>query len=626
MYTDFFELSEKPFNLTPDPRFLYLSIKHREALAHLLFGIKSQAGFVLISGEIGTGKTTLCRSLLNQLDADTNLSFIFNPALSPEELLRNINEDFGILTTAATIKGLIDELNVYLLDQAVAGRKCVLVIDEAQNLKPEVLEQIRLLSNLETEKQKLIQIILIGQPELVQHLELPELRQLNQRITARCHLSPLNFSETLQYIAWRIRVAGGRGKVRFTRGAVRAVYRCSGGTPRMINAICDRALLIGYTKNVKEISKRIALQAAEEIRGEEIRTEKKPFPFRYFIPNPTIIATVVVVFFLVRYFTDLQYPEMREAFKENFMESGAAAVTDSATLSEVIATPPEFDVVELTGAIPVPPEPEPASPPAPKGIEQMLAMTPDESLNAASAALVEAWGREFVSGLPSDATLASLRTFAEENGLGMETIFPTLDQVLVINRKALLKVRRNDGFMWAGLVGYEDDRLIFASTGGETIGISPEDLERVYLQQAVILWDDPAPDMPILQESMESTYVARFKGQLEDLGWRSANQASLFDDSTVQTVRNIQRASGLAVDGVVGSQTRMVVSGWSLGDASVMLRSNDEVEVSRILSDGAVEPAPNTKVSQSHWDSPAHSDIILRRTAAGGAASGGHDA
>lgn len=190
MYEEFYGLTERPFNLTPDPRFVYLSEKHKEAFAHLLFGIKNRSGFIMVSGEIGTGKTTICRSLLNQLDTDTEVAFIFNPCLSPKELLRHINQDFGIKTQGQTVKELVDELNEFLLARNARGKNCVLVIDEAQNLETGVLEQIRLLSNLETETQKLLQIVLIGQPELAEHLQLPELRQLNQRITARYTSKP----------------------------------------------------------------------------------------------------------------------------------------------------------------------------------------------------------------------------------------------------------------------------------------------------------------------------------------------------------------------------------------------------------------------------------------------------
>lgn len=295
MYETFYGLREKPFNLTPDPRFLYLSEMHKEAFAHLIFGIRNRVGFIMVTGEIGTGKTTICRSLLGQLDQDVELAFIFNPCLSPEELLRKINEDFGIRSRAISVKGLIDELNTYLLDRHSKSKNCVLVIDEAQNLTPPVLEQIRLLSNLETERQKLLQIVLIGQPELAEQLELPELRQLNQRITARYHLKPLGEKETMQYIAYRLRIAGGMRKVHFSRSAITNVFRYSKGTPRVINAICDRALLIGYAKETRDISRGIVKQAAREIRGERVRARKKWVFLSRYVPTPRLAGAAVLI-------------------------------------------------------------------------------------------------------------------------------------------------------------------------------------------------------------------------------------------------------------------------------------------------------------------------------------------
>jgi len=268
MYEAFYQLSEQPFNFTPDPRFLYQSEKHREAFAHLLYGIGRRSGFVMVTGEIGTGKTTICRALLNQLDPDIEMAYIFNPSLSPDELLRKINQEFGVDSEAPTLKELNDALNKHLIERNALGKNCVLVIDEAQNLTPGVLEQIRLLSNLETKTQKLIQILLIGQPELLQHLQLTQLRQLNQRIVARYHLSQLDQQETEEYIAYRLAVAGGENTVHFTPSALRAIYRFSGGTPRVINAICDRSLLIGYIKEVHEITAAIVKQAAQEVSGE----------------------------------------------------------------------------------------------------------------------------------------------------------------------------------------------------------------------------------------------------------------------------------------------------------------------------------------------------------------------
>ena len=239
MYEGFFGFQEKPFNLTPDPRFLYLSAKHSEAFAHLEFGLKQRGGFVVVTGEVGTGKTTLCRYFLDGLDENTLSAFILYPALSAVELLRSINDDLGITPDGEQAKDLVDALHRFLLEAREADKNIVLVIDEAQNLSPEVLEQIRLISNLETTTEKLSQIVLIGQSELNTLLSQKNLRQLAQRVTARYHLNPMNRDETIEYIRHRLYVAGGVGKVSFTPGALRRIHRFSKGLPRLINLLCD---------------------------------------------------------------------------------------------------------------------------------------------------------------------------------------------------------------------------------------------------------------------------------------------------------------------------------------------------------------------------------------------------
>ncbi|MGC9053719.1 MAG: ExeA family protein, partial [Candidatus Hydrogenedens sp.] len=289
MYESFYGLKEKPFSLTPDPKYLFLSEKHKEAFAHLLFGIKNRMGFIMVTGEIGTGKTTICRALLSQLDPDTELAFIFNPCLNPVELLKRILTEFGVQTKADTLLDLTDQLNEFLLSKSRQQKNCVLVIDEAQNLTPSVLEQIRLLSNLETEKEKLLQIVLIGQPELLDRLKLHELRQLNQRITARYHLNALDEQETRQYIAYRIHIAGGKKRIQFAPKAYKLIYKHSKGIPRLINSICDRALLVGYTREKKVIDQYIVKQALKELHGQLENPQPTPIrkkDWKKLIPSP----------------------------------------------------------------------------------------------------------------------------------------------------------------------------------------------------------------------------------------------------------------------------------------------------------------------------------------------------
>src|ERR1700732_1868879 len=269
MYLTFFGLNEKPFAITPDPRYLYLSERHAEALAHLLYGINEAGGFVQLTGEVGTGKTTIVRSLLAQTPKNAEIALILNPKMTAPEFLLTICEELGIGvqdSAPGSLKDLVDILSYYLLHAHAAGKRVVLVVDEAQNLSPDVLEQVRLLTNLETNTQKLLQIILIGQPELRELLARNELRQLAQRITGRYHLNPLAREETVAYVHHRLRVAGATSDI-FAPGAVSAVFRLSNGVPRVINVICDRALLGAYSLDRHRVTAALVRSAAAEVFG-----------------------------------------------------------------------------------------------------------------------------------------------------------------------------------------------------------------------------------------------------------------------------------------------------------------------------------------------------------------------
>ena len=255
MYESFYGFKEKPFALTPDPRYFYPSRAHREAIDHLLYGIREREGFIVITGGVGTGKTTLCRAILSQLEPGTTTAVILNPVLSEDELLRAVLLDFGLTAAGRTKNDLIAELNEFLMRTIVAGRRAVLIVDEAQNLSLELLEQIRLLSNLETDRDKLIQIVLVGQLGLLTHLASPELEQLNQRVSVRYQLKPLSFQETCQYIYHRLMVAGGTTGLSIASGALRAIHDYADGIPRLINLAADRALLQGFADSSREITR-----------------------------------------------------------------------------------------------------------------------------------------------------------------------------------------------------------------------------------------------------------------------------------------------------------------------------------------------------------------------------------
>jgi general secretion pathway protein A len=581
MYEAFYGLAEKPFNLTPDPRFLFLSEKHKEAFAHLLFGIKNRTGFVMVSGEIGTGKTTICRSLLNQLDTDTEVAFIFNPCLSPEELLRKINEDFGIESRAETIKDLIDELNQYLLDRNTFGKNCVLVIDEAQDLTPSVLEQIRLLSNLETETQKLLQIVLIGQPELAYNLQLPELRQLNQRITARYHLKELDSEETLQYIAYRLRVAGGRKKVYLTRAAVRAVYRSSGGTPRVINAVCDRALLIGYTKDTHTITARIVRQAAKEVRGETIRRKRSVLEFsKRFLPNPSIFTTAALILILAVYLVPLLNPYRREEPPAAAIQrddavsraqvSGFGSRVSGLRLDESPRQDPRAD--EAAAAAKAQKEPDTSEPGRGASsaqvsskaqiasIDRLNDVSPDAARNAAVAAILRTWNKALISGYPENDSLASFRQCARANGLDTEPLSPRVDELIGIRLPAAVRLKVGGHALWAALLGADGDKLRITTSGNQTILLATDQFKAAYAGEAVIFWQDPAPNAPALKMQMTGPEVKKLQQDLCALDLLS-DVTGVYDEKTRRAVAKIQAETGLLIDGVAGRQVRMVLRG-----------------------------------------------------------------
>ncbi|WP_415842434.1 ExeA family protein, partial [Paracidovorax anthurii] len=270
MYAPFFGLEHAPFSIAPDPRYLFMSDRHREALAHLLYGLEAGGGFVLLTGEIGAGKTTVCRCFLEQIPAHCNVAYVFNPKLTVGELLRSICDEFGVAHAPAapgaeTVKDCLDPLNAFLLREHAAGRNNVLIIDEAQSLAPEVLEQLRLLTNLETSERKLLQIVLIGQPELRAMVASPELEQLAQRVIARFHLGPLTAGETRQYVAHRLAVAGLQGPLPFNARALERIHQRTRGVPRRINLLCDRALLGAYAGGVREVDEAIVERAAREV-------------------------------------------------------------------------------------------------------------------------------------------------------------------------------------------------------------------------------------------------------------------------------------------------------------------------------------------------------------------------
>ena len=625
MYEAFYGLNEKPFNLTPDPRFLYLSPKHEEAFAHLLYGIQNRCGFIMVSGEIGTGKTTICRSLLRELDSDTEVAFIFNPNLSPEELLRTINEDFAIATVADTVRGLIDELNTYLLKQTAEGKNCVLIIDEAQNLETETLEQVRLLSNLETETEKLLQIVLIGQPELPEKLELPELRQLNQRITARYHLSALNQSETLNYIAFRLQVAGGRKRVRFTRGAVRTIYKISRGTPRIINAICDRALLIGYTKDSRQITPSIIRQAAREVQGDVRNRDLRSKRIRL-AASSAAVAIGGVLLAAVFLLSSRPFPTVSDvsSFARSQWERVVAVADDMNALeisSQADADGRGAETLEAEAGSPSAAAPnrmlkvraaeasggfaamlQESQPTLSKVVEAESRAAPEESPNPgtepprrqakapdtapeAASSLREApqekaprGQRDAMRGplssilkawdlaAPSDSfplkSIEDVRGYASSNRLSFVRRPLSMKQAVVINLPFLALVRRGLEESWMTVVAIENGIVRVSSTTNESENLALEEFKSIFSNEVAYIWRDSRTGAMALRARSVGTVVWELQEGLRTLGLLDREPTGDYDAATIEVVSKIQRASGLSVDGIVGPQTRMVLGNW----------------------------------------------------------------
>lgn len=535
MYTSFFGLSEKPFAITPDPRYLFMSERHAEALAHLLYGITEAGGFIQLTGEVGTGKTTIVRSLLERMPGHADVAVILNPQLTPLQFVLTICEELGIFMRdedASSIKDLVDILNRRLLDAHAKGRRVVVIVDEAQNLSPETLEQVRLLTNLETASQKLLQIILIGQPELRDVLARVELRQLAQRITGRYHLAPLSREETIAYVNHRMRVAGCSVEV-FSKGALREVHRLSDGVPRIINVICDRALLGAFTQETHHITGSLVRSAAGEVYG---RSFSPPWA-------KSLAAVAAVVAILVLGVGIWQLVRLDAVAKPP--QAIAAVPQASAPAPAVAETPAPTPMVAA--------EPEP--PKEPDIAELLRTHASETSTASAFEKLFALWGGTFELGKGKacdQATQQGLQCVYQQGSWG---------QLRTLNRPAILTLIDDGGNAHQVVVaGLSEGNATLAFSDSEP-DVSVASISRYWYGDYLVLWRPQVPTQRALSAGMQGDSVRWLRDSLNSLqGKTSETETSdYYDEELTRMVEDFQRRYRLHVDGIAGVQTQIVL-------------------------------------------------------------------
>lgn len=551
MYERFFGLSDAPFRLTPDPRYLFLSRRHADALAHLRLGLQ-ESGFVCITGDVGTGKTTLLRAFLAQLGPEIDAAYVFNPALSPLELVKTITAEFGLPAAGKSSSELFEQLNRHLLAQKEAGRRCVVIVDEAQALGIEVLEQLRLLSNLETTTEKLLRIILVGQPQLRLLLMHPDLVQLNQRITLRWHIGPLRRSETAAYVRHRLAVAsdGQAGRV-FTTPALALVHRVSGGVPRLTNMLCHRALLAAFASDRKVVRRATVRRAYRELANVPLPMGRRSR--RRLAWMGVGVATLAAAITL----------GARE------ITSGllTAAVPAPAPAAPVAAVdpPPPTPPASVAAVAPIDPVPEvhAAQAAPPSTLEAKLAaLDPAESARGALGVLLTSWR---TPRLTARETVASPNDFpkpARRRKLDALPISGNLGMLRLLDAPAILEIQPTDadGPRWVTLVGV-DETGARLSIGGTIETMPAAELQRIWLGRAWVFWRDFEGLGPAAAFTPEASHAAvrRLQTLLRRAGTYDGPESGVFEDSTVAAVREFQRSRYLPPDGWLGPITRIAL-------------------------------------------------------------------
>lgn len=549
MYQNHFGFKLEPFSIAPDPSFLYLSASHNEALAHLLYGF-SNGGFVLITGEVGTGKTTLLRNLLDKTPADVDVAFILNPRLTVKELLETLCDELGVIRPDGepdSVKRYIDILNHHLLETHQTDRSTVMIIDEAQNLTPAVLEQIRLLTNLETNEKKLLRIILLGQPELQDMLDRTELRQLSQRITARYHLAVLSKAETTEYIRHRLIRAGGSATL-FPDRTMSAVFRRSNGTPRLINIIADRALLGAYVENAHQVTPTHVRLAAKEVLGTSAAAKLNPLWY-----STSAIILIILAVVALTNFTSLkpdratrpdsdistvQYEPQKET--KGSLQSATARVTAEAPTKQTQAL-----TIKVEGK-----SEDPIS-----TIQLPNLTRPDISNFAlqrmAFAKLFERWGTDYdvySSQIPCD--------FAPKAGLQCMRRSGGWTEINNLGAPVVLELWDDDSAPYYGTISQREGDRYTLVVGNDTVEIRPRDLRNAWFGVYILLWQTPPSYRGSLKQGDQHTTVTWLREKLNLLHPElTLGSSERFDEELLDVVRRFQEQEELVADGIVGPLT-----------------------------------------------------------------------
>ena len=585
MYHEYFGISEDPFSITPDTRYLFFSERHRNAFAHLLYGVAEGGGFVQLTGEVGTGKTLLCRNLLAQLPNEINIALIFNPRLTPLELVASICDELKVLYPlgCTSIKEIVDFLNAFLLESHRQGRRTVVIIDEAQNLSFEALEQVRLLTNLETEKQKLLQIILVGQPELRRLLAKPELRQLAQRITARYHLTPLSAEESRAYVLHRLSVAGAKGDL-FTPGALRLLYRLTRGVPRLINVYCSRALLAAYGAEKSRISRSLLRKVAQELTGEE---EVKPSA------APWAWGSVAIGVCLLGGLFAWQSGQL-QGWLDGAVPTVVSAepVAPGNPVAVVIGgesnLPVETQVLTVSAARS--PVIEMARPESQGAVVPSLV---DKETAPLSAPLENEAPGTASSGNASDSSLGLMGLLGDQNNAFTtlfaywQTVYPTDDESLsaceraervglsciygrgswenleYYNRPAVIELLLDDGRRYHVVVTALDERRVTLDLEARRLTFSRAEIQSLWTGSYIVLWRPPslsADSLNLGDQGRDVAWLISVLDRIEGVQTDYQPDNARFDQALKERVIRFQQSQGLIADGIVGRKTIIQLS------------------------------------------------------------------